>query len=75
MPLADGLYGTNADGTPNSEYCMYCYANGQFTAPDITMDQMIEICVPFMVEQGMAEDEARNLLQEYMPCLKRWQEN
>jgi len=73
MPLTDEFYGTNADGSLNSEYCMYCYADGKFTAPDITMEQMIEICVPFMVEQGMPEDQARNLLQENLPYLKRWQ--
>jgi hypothetical protein len=73
MPLTEELYATNADGTFNSEYCLYCYANGQFTAPDITMEQMIEICVPHMVNQGMAEDEARNLLQESLPYLSRWQ--
>ena len=41
MPLADpGLFGTNADGTPNTEYCLYCYKDGDFTA-DLTMDEMI----------------------------------
>jgi hypothetical protein len=39
----------------------------------MTMDDMIETCVPFMVEQGMAEDSARDLLKESLPKLKRWQ--
>jgi len=73
MPLTEDLYGTNADGTSNDEYCKYCYANGAFTAPDMTMDRMIDICIPYMVEQGMAEESARYLLEEYLPKLKRWQ--
>ena len=72
MPLTEEFYGTNADGMPNEEYCKYCFANGAFTAPDMTMERMIEICVPYMVEQGMEETNARHLLEEYLPKLKRW---
>ena len=25
MPLTDEVLGTNADGSKNEEYCMYCY--------------------------------------------------
>jgi hypothetical protein len=39
----------------------------------MTMDDMIETCVPFMVEQGMTEEIARDLLTESLPKLKRWQ--
>jgi hypothetical protein len=73
MPLTDDIYGTNADGTTNTEYCKYCYERGQFVAPDLTVDCMIEICVSYMVEQGMPESNARILLQTYLPKLKRWQ--
>ena len=73
MPLTEDLYGTNADGSLNEDYCKYCYSNGAFTAPDMTMERMIEICVPYMVEQGMEEASARYLLEEYLPKLKRWQ--
>jgi len=72
MPMMEEHYGTNADGAVNHEYCKYCYADGQFTAPDLTMDEMIEVCVPFMVEQGMTEELARGLLKEALPKLKRW---
>jgi len=76
MPMdSNDLFGTDADGAANSDYCKYCYANGEFLAPDITMDGMIEVCVPFMVEQGMEEEIARGFLQEALPQLKRWQSN
>ena len=75
MPMGEEveLYGTNADGSPNPDYCKYCYKNGAFTA-DVTMDQMIEICVPHMVESNpdMTADTARGMMRSFFPTLKRW---
>ncbi len=75
MPMGgDELFGTNADGSKNTEYCKYCFENGAFTFSG-TMEEMIEICVPHMVEGGSAksEDEARKMMGEWFPKLKRWQ--
>ena len=41
-------FGTNSNGNQNQEYCRYCYQNGNFTDPDITVEQMIEKCVDIM---------------------------
>ncbi len=75
MPMGntDDLYGTNADGAKSTDYCKYCYEDGNFTA-DCTMDEMIEFCVPHMAngETGMNEDEARKMMNEFFPKLKRW---
>ena len=43
MPLTDEVLGTNADGTKNEDYCMYCYKDGKFLQ-DCTMDEIIEHC-------------------------------
>ncbi len=32
--------GTNADGSKSLMYCSHCFADGRFTLPDITADQM-----------------------------------
>lgn len=76
MPMGDTdeMYGTNSDGTKNDDYCKYCYMEGKFTS-DISMEEMIEVCVPHMVSanSGMSEDEARKMMREYFPKLKRWQ--
>ena len=41
MPIEDPrLHGTEADGTWSCEYCQYCYGNGQFTQPGMTLDEM-----------------------------------
>lgn len=72
MPMEDEkLLGTNEDLTQNPEYCTYCYQEGKFTS-DITMDQMIEICIPHMVKEGMVEQEARTMISGLLPNLKRW---
>lgn len=73
MPMqSEELYGTNADGSKNDEYCTYCYKDGQFGNPDETLEEMINTCVPFMVEEGMSEEEARTQLNGILPQLKRW---
>lgn len=73
MPITDeGLYGTESKGAKTGEYCVYCYENGEFKQPELTMEEMINICVPFMKEHGMEEGQARNILNEALPKLKRW---
>jgi hypothetical protein len=74
MPLEkDGDFGTNADGSKNNDYCAYCYMDGKF-GRDVTMEGMIEVCLPFMVEanKGMTEETARKSMREWFPALKRW---
>jgi len=75
MPMGDTdeLYGTNSDGSKSEDYCKYCYMEGKFTS-DISMEEMIEFCVPHMVAAncGMSEDEARKIMKEFFPTLKRW---
>ncbi|MGL4731391.1 MAG: zinc ribbon domain-containing protein [Clostridium sp.] len=75
MPMGDSkeILGTNCDGSKNEEYCKYCFGNGKFKA-NISMEEMIEVCVPHMVSANpnMKEDEARKMMQEFFPKLKRW---
>lgn len=74
MPENGELQGTNADGSNNAEFCEYCYREGEFTSR-ISMEEMIEECVPHMVANngGMSEDEARQRMQSFFPHLKRWE--
>ncbi len=78
MPITEEHFGTNADGTPNHEYCTYCYKDGAFTS-DETMEQMIEHCLEFIDDfnrdagTAMSKEEAREQMRQYFPTLKRWQ--
>ena len=54
MPLTEEVLGTNADGSKNEEYCMYCYRDGQFLQ-DCTMDEMIEHCAQLMEQREQCD--------------------
>lgn len=77
MPLTDQIKGTNADGSINEDYCIYCYKDGQFTQ-DIAMEQMIDFCARFTDEinrqsgQNMTQEQAKEMMRQYFPQLKRW---
>lgn len=73
MPMQESDYGKNADGSVNKEYCKYCFHNGSFSK-DETMEEMIESCIPFMIEDGECKtaEEARDMLKKVIPSLKRW---
>lgn len=74
---SEEVIGTNKDCSKNSDYCIYCYKDGEFTV-DCTMKEMIEISVKHMKESGMlekqskTEEEARELMNSFFPKLKRW---
>ncbi|WP_066072724.1 zinc ribbon domain-containing protein [Neobacillus soli] len=55
MPLAkDELGGgTEMDGTKRTKYCSHCYMNGEFTMPNITVEEMKERVKQKIVEFGM----------------------
>lgn len=73
-------FGTNANGTPNQEYCTYCYQNGAFTR-ETTMEEMLETNLKYLdhwnAETGnsFTADEARPILSEFLSTLKRWRRN
>jgi hypothetical protein len=76
MPMKESsVFGTELTGEKNKEFCLYCYENGEFKQPNMTMEEMIQFCIPFMVEEGMKEDEALTILQKSMPYLKRWRKS
>ena len=76
MPIMEeDMFGKNADGTKNEDYCAYCYPNGAFNSPDETMEEMIESCIPHCLKAGIYPDEetARAEMLKMFPALKRWQ--
>lgn len=76
MPMTNEDFGTHQDGSPNSDYCKYCYANGAFTS-EMSMQEMIDVCVPYMAtpESGLTEKDAREMLNKSLPELKRWKKH
>ena len=76
MPLFnDETYGKNTDGTKNEDYCCHCYSGDPaFGGSTTTMEEMVEICIPFELKAGAYPDAetARKALMELFPTLKRW---
>ena len=74
MPLTDNeLLGTNADGTKNEDYCIYCFKDGKFTS-NMSMNEMMDFCIKKMVEiqPDMDKNQVSLMMKEVFPKLKRW---
>ena len=73
MSVTEELRGTQADKTPSADYCHYCYQDGAFVKEE-TMDEMIESCVPFRINDTDCPDAdaARSRMKRDFPHLKRW---
>ena len=70
-------FGTNADKTPNDDYCVYCFKDGSFTN-NYTIEEMVENNLEYLEEYNKqagtqySEDEARKQMTELLHMLKRW---
>jgi len=75
MPIEASLnnLGTDADGLPVSEYCMFCYKNGDFTDSDQTVDGMVQTSIDFMTANlGFTAEQATQMSNDVIRKLKRW---
>jgi len=63
--------GINADGTLSPSYCSYCYVNGQFVQPDMTMDEMAALVIEKLREKGFPRFIAR-FFASNLHKLERW---
>lgn len=64
--------GTERDGSRSKEYCKYCYQNGKFTDPDMTLEKMKNIVTTQMNKMSLPPVTLQKSL-DYLPHLKRWQ--
>ena len=70
MPLEDEIMGRNEDGSINEDYCKWCYADGTYTYSNL--DDLIEVCIPHMVNADFTEEQAREYLKMTLPNLDYW---
>ena len=63
--------GTKADGTQSTMYCSYCYQKGQFTQPNLTVDEMRLLVKGKLKEFGFPGFIA-GLFTRNIPTLDRW---
>jgi hypothetical protein len=72
MPIErPDLSGTEKDGSRSLEYCKYCYQNGEYVNPTMSLDEMKKL-----VEEKMTEMKLNsgiiNMTLNALPELKRW---
>ncbi len=73
----DKYKGTERDGSKTDEYCAFCYQQGAFTQ-DLTIGELIEHNLQDLdnwnqsAGLNLSEQEARMMLMEFLPTLKRW---
>jgi hypothetical protein len=65
-------HGNEKDGSKSDMYCKYCYRNGAFTEPDMTLDQMMDIAETEMKKQNLPDIIIQHSMN-MLPRLKRWQ--
>ncbi|MCX6796758.1 MAG: zinc ribbon domain-containing protein [Candidatus Falkowbacteria bacterium] len=63
--------GTNADGSKSIKYCSYCFQNGQFTAPNMTVTEMQALVKGKLQEMGFPGFIAGPMTKG-IPNLERW---
>jgi radical SAM superfamily enzyme len=72
MPIEiDHVKGSERDGSKSNEYCMYCYENGAFKEPNMTLGQMISVVESQMEKMNLPV----NLIEasvNKIPKLSRW---
>ena len=63
--------GTEKDGSKSDIYCKYCYKDGAFTDPDMTLEKMMEIANTEMKKQNLPSHIIQQSIN-MLPHLRRW---
>ena len=72
MPLSnDEERGTNKDGSKNTDYCVYCYKDGEFIN-NMTLEETIADSVNYAEMAGMTKEDMLEMQGKVLPTLKRW---
>ena len=66
-------FGSNKDGTINTDYCHHCYADGIIVERKISLEEKIAKNVALAHKFGMSRAKASKLAHLVLPQLKRWQ--
>jgi hypothetical protein len=66
-------FGTTGTGVIDITYCGYCLQNGNFTEPNITLEEMIEKVAKTLAEKERIDaEQAREMAGSTLTALDRW---
>lgn len=78
MPLnlhGEDVRGTEADGNLSAKFCNYCYKDGKYIDPNITMEEMLERGKQG-ISNGKGNPVAKFMMKAFYPMqlkkLERW---
>ena len=72
MPLDNSeLLGTEKDGSKSHEYCKYCYQDGAFVTPEMSLKEMTSVVVTQMEKRNI-DPKIIDMAVSSLPNLKRW---
>ena len=72
MPLDNPeLLGTEKDGSKSHEYCKYCYQNGAFINPKMSLKEMTSLVITQMEKRNI-DSKIIDMAVSSLPNLKRW---
>ena len=63
--------GSNADGSISKMYCSFCYENGNFINPDMTVNEMQEL-VKIKLKEIRFPGFLADIFTKGIPKLERW---
>jgi hypothetical protein len=69
------MKGTEKNGSKSSMYCQYCYLDGDFTTPKITLNEMKAVVSDQINSMKLPIDlktEMIELSEKLLPGLERW---
>jgi len=72
MPMLNKDFGTNKDGSKNSEFCHFCFQDGKFNDEGISLREKIDKNIQIAIRMGMTKEHAKSLAENTIPKLKRW---
>ena len=70
MPLEDAIISHNKDGSPNEDYCKWCYTDGAFKYT--SKEQLIDFCVEHMSSESWPAEQVRAHMEAVVPELRHW---
>ncbi len=72
MPLQnDAMLGTEKDGSKSRQYCKYCYQDGAFVNPGMSLQEMTSF-VKIKMQEMHIDQGIINKTVETLPFLNRW---
>lgn len=67
----DAIKGTEKNGLKNQEYCKFCYDQGGFINPNLTIDEMKERVENQMKKLKLSDEAIQEAISVLLP-LNRW---